>query len=101
MKEDEVTLSNLESLLEKVPRHANEEQKLMRSVNLIQNLINKARSWKRKATAMEIEIQDVLKESPKKIQEEFSKSKLMILEKQIEDLIRDYKQDLGKIRDLK
>jgi hypothetical protein len=43
----------------------------------------------------------VLKESPKKIQEEFSKSKLMILEKQIEDLIRDYKQDLGKIRDLK
>lgn len=56
MKQEEITLAILESLIDKAPRYTKEDHKTVKSVGHVQGLLSKARAWKKKALQIETEM---------------------------------------------
>lgn len=101
MKHKNLSIEELQNLLERLPYLGDMDTSDVPSITLIQALVDNALEWKIKIEEIEIEITKLTKISPNKIFSDHTKGKLGKLERQIEELINDYKKNLSDVKDLK
>ena len=100
MQDQNLSITELQNLLDKLPYLGDMDTSDVPSISLIQSLVDNAQEWKIKIEEVEIDITKLTKIGAKKIFSNFTKGKLGKLERQIEELINNYKSNLSDVKDL-